>query len=83
MSPVSKGHQSPGGVNNKSTPRKSANSNGTGVNSGEKSSQKSEAAKKAREETRKKMLEERRRKMKELKENKVVNGEAEVEIFAK
>ena len=53
------------------------------MNSGEKSSQKSEAAKKAREETRKKMLEERRRKMKELKENKVVNGEAEVEIFAK
>lgn len=46
-------------------------------------SEKSEAMKKAREESRKKMMEERRKKMKELKENKNINNDSEIEIFAK
>ncbi|KAK6620051.1 hypothetical protein RUM44_006451 [Polyplax serrata] len=63
----------------KSTVRKSTQASGTK----ERTSEKAEAAKKAREETRRKMLEDRRKKMKELKENKMVSKEDEVEIFAK
>lgn len=59
----------------KNTPKKAAASQ-------QPNSEKSEAMKK-REESRKKMMEERKKKMKELKENKNINNESEIEIFAK